>query len=190
MFRPAPSIIGVVCGAVLVLMSFGNAASAAAHRPATTGSLNAQTKPAGWHYFLDFRSRPGYLFGHTYIVYGRLDRYGRPIQTHYAGIYPLEGQQGLIVGSVIPVPASVRGVADDYKERPSNIYRLRLTPAQYARLTALVDHLKASDREWNLLFANCNDFAIDIAQGMGMNAPPSWLLPEVFIAGLREMNAH
>jgi hypothetical protein len=167
-----------------MLTALNPAAAAGRHRADTTGSLTA-----GEHYFVDFRSRPGYLFGHTYIIYGRLDDRGKPVETHYAGIYPLDGQPGLIVGSVIPVPASVRGVKDDYTEAPSNVYRLMLSPAQYAHLTRLVRRLKASDREWNLLFANCNDFAIDVAQGMGMNTPPSWLLPEAFIAGLRVMNS-
>jgi hypothetical protein len=179
---------GALCGAVLFLTGLSPAAAATAHKPITTGSVPTESRPASEHYFVDFRSRPGYLFGHTYIVYGRLDDHGRPIKTHYAGIYPLDGQPGLIIGSVIAVPASVRGVLDDYKEPPSNIFRLRLSPAQYARLTNLVRQAKASDREWNLLFANCNDFAIDIAQGMGMYTPPSWLLPEVFIDGLRAMN--
>ncbi len=42
----------------------------------------------------------------------------------YAGAYPLDGQRGLIIGSV--VPSSVRGVKEEYEERPSNIYRRKL----------------------------------------------------------------
>lgn len=139
-------------------------------------------------YFVEFRSRPGYLFGHTYLVYGRLNGRGRPATEKYAGSYPIDGQRGLIIGSVIPVPSSVRGVEEDYKLRPSNIYRRRLSAAQYARLSSVIRHVSANDRHWNLLFANCNDFAIEVARGMGLTTPPSWVLPEVFIAGLREMN--
>jgi hypothetical protein len=188
--RPYHSIFGALCCAVLVLIGCNPAAATGRHKPDTTGSVTADSKPSGEHYFVDFRSRPGYLFGHTFIVYGQLNERGRPIHTHYAGIYPISGQQGLIIGSFIAVPASVRGVKDDYKERPSNIYRLRLSPSQYAHLTHLVGHLKANHKEWNLLFANCNDFAIDVAQGMGMSTPPSWLLPEAFIDGLRDLNSN
>ena len=140
-------------------------------------------------YFVDFRSRPAYLFGHSFIVYGRLDEHGKPYDTHRAGIYPIDGQAGLIMGSaVFPVRASVRAVHGDYQERPSNIYRRRLTPAQYARLVRVVGGLRHSEREWNLLFKNCNDFAIDVAKGMGMTAPPSWLPPYFFVAQLRLLN--
>jgi hypothetical protein len=139
-------------------------------------------------HFVDFRSRPGYLFGHTFIVYGRLDARGRPRDSRLAGIYPTDGQAGLIVGSLIPVRASVRGVEDDFSERPNNIYRRRLSPAQYARLKRVVGGLKRSEREWDLLFKNCNDFAIAVAKGMDMATPPSWLLPYYFVGGMRVLN--
>ena len=139
-------------------------------------------------YFVDFRSRPGYLFGHTFIVYGRLDARGRPHGTRLAGIYPTDGQAGLIVGSLIPVRASVRGVEDDFSERPTNIYRKRLSPAQYAKLERVVGGLKRSEREWDLLFKNCNDFAIAVAKRMDMATPPSWLLPYYFVSGMRMLN--
>lgn len=139
-------------------------------------------------YFVEFRSRPGYLFGHTYLVYGRMDGHGRHVAEKYAGAYPLDGQRGLIIGSVVPVPSSVRGVKEDYDERPSNIYRRKLSAPQYARLRAVIRQVSADDKHWNLLFANCNDFAIEVAHRMGMSAPPSWVLPKDFIAGLRYLN--
>jgi hypothetical protein len=139
-------------------------------------------------YFIEFRSRPDYLFGHTYIVYGRLDGRGRPAEIRYAGRYPLDGERGLVIGSFIPVPASVHAVKDDYRRQPTNVYRRRLSPQQFARLIGLVRRLRADDRWWNLLFANCNDFAITVARGLGMRTPPSWLLPKDFVARLRAMN--
>ena len=149
----------------------------------------AQARPARLAgYFVDLRSRQGYLFGHTFIVYGRLDARGRPHNTRLAGIYPTEEQAGLIVGSLVPVRASVRGVEDDFIERPTNVYRKRLTPAQYGRLERVVRGLKRSEREWDLLFKNCNDFAIAVAKGMDMARPPSWLLPYYFVGGMRVLN--
>lgn len=139
-------------------------------------------------YFVDFRSRPGYLFGHTFIVYGRLDGRGYPLAAHVAGIYPVDGQTGLIIGSLVPVKASVRGVPDDFAERPTNIYRRRLSATQYARLLGVVRGLRRSERQWDLLFMNCNDFAIAVAKGMDMATPPSWLLPYYFVGGLRLLN--
>jgi hypothetical protein len=187
-------MVGAVCCAILITLTCGSAAargrskalSARASIPERVSAPERRSADDG--YFVEFRSRPGYLFGHTYLVYGRMDSRGRRISEKYAGSYPIDGQRGLIIGSVVPVPSSVRGVKEDYEERPSNIYRRRLSPAEYARLKAVIRHVSANDRHWNLLFANCNDFAIEVAHGMGLTTPPSWVLPEVFIAGLREMN--
>jgi len=175
MVRLGYSVWGAVLG---MLFALGVTAPACA----------AKRAPERAGYFLEFRSRPGYLFGHSYIVYGRLNERGKPYDTHLAGIYPTDGQAGLIMGSLLPVRASVRGVEDDYKERPSNAYRRRLTAAQYARLVHLVNGLKRSEREWDLLFKNCNDFSIAVAKGMDMTAPPSWLTPKYFVDGLRLLN--
>jgi hypothetical protein len=139
-------------------------------------------------YFLEFRSRPGYLFGHSYIAYGRLDGRGRPVDVSLAGIYPTDGQAGLIIGTLVPVPASVRGVEEDYREPPSNVYRRPLTAAQYARLLGIVAALKQSERAWDLLFKNCNDFSITVARSMGLATPPSWLAPYYFVDRLRLLN--
>lgn len=184
-------ILGALCSALLAIPEWG-AASGPAAQVATTGTASGkqatERQATGKRYFVDFRSRPGYLFGHTFIVYGQIDERGRPIHTRYAGNYPIEGQRGLILGSLIPVPSSVRGVREDHKERPTNIYRRRLSPADFAKLKRVVNRLRASKRQWNLLFENCNDFAIAVAQGMGMQTPLSWLPPSAFIDSLREMN--
>jgi hypothetical protein len=186
-------MLGVACCAMLIGVTSSAAANerskALRARASVPERINVpEMRSADEGYFVEFRSRPGYLFGHTYLVYGRLNARGRPATEKYAGSYPIDGQRGLIIGSVIPVPSSVRGVEEDYKLRPSNIYRRRLSAAQYARLRSVIRHVSANDRHWNLLFANCNDFAIEVARGMGLTTPPSWVLPEVFIAGLREMN--
>jgi hypothetical protein len=165
---------------MLAIAVWGLGARAAAAQPRDTGAAG---------YFVDFRSRPAYLFGHSFIVYGRLDSRGKPVESHREGIYPIDGQAGLIMGSaVFPVPASVRAVHGDFHERASNSYRRHLTHAQYERLLRVVRGLRASDREWNLLFKNCNDYAIEVAKGMGLTTPPSWLPPYYFVNGLRLLN--
>jgi hypothetical protein len=189
---PGLPILGALCSALLAIPAWGTAAAGPAEQVATTGTAGdkqaTERQAAGERYFVDFRSRPGYLFGHTFIVFGQIDKRGRLIHTRYAGNYPIDGQRGLILGSLISVPSSVRGVREDYKERPTNIYRRRLTLAEFAKLKRVVNHLRASERRWNLLFQNCNDFAIEVAHGMGMETPLSWLPPSAFIDGLREMN--
>jgi len=195
--RPKAAIagtLGAVCAVMLLALSSGNASAGSRARALSArASVPERVEPAyrrrtDKDYFVEFRSRPGYLFGHTYLVYGKLGQHGRPVTEKYAGAYPLDGQRGLIIGSVVPVPSSIRGVEEDYKLRPSNVYRRRLTARQYARLRAVVRHVSANDKHWSLLFANCNDFAIEVARGMGMSTLPSWVLPKVWIAGLRELN--
>jgi hypothetical protein len=178
--RSKARAVGALCCALLLaLVSFAAVANA--------GHPSPDTRDGRQSYFVDFRSRPGYLFGHTYIAYGRIDAHGGLHDMQYAGVYPLDGQSGLIIGAVIPVPASVRAVKGDFQP-PSNVYRRRLSATEFARLQQIVRDTRASGRQWNLLFNNCNDFAIDIADGLGMTAPPSWLPPDTFIDGLRFMN--
>jgi hypothetical protein len=189
---PSLPILGALSGALLAITPWGAAAAGPAKQVATIDTAaneHATEQPAAVErYFVDFRSRPGYLFGHTFIVFGQIDERGRLTKTHYAGNYPIDGQRGLILGSLISVPSSVRGVREDYKERPTNIYRRRLSPAEFDKLKRVVSHLRANKRQWNLLFQNCNDFAIEVAHRMGMETPLSWLPPSAFIDSLREMN--
>lgn len=181
---------------LLTLLAIVCAILAMTHRAAADGADRsgdvAGRGAGGWHaeapYFVDFRSRPGYLFGHTFIVYGRLDTSGRVIEAHYAGIYPRDDEVGLVLGSLIPVPASVRGVKGDFEEPATGLYRKRLTEAEYVRLTAAVRHAAETKHHWNLLTYNCNDFAVEVARALNMRTPPSLLLPANFIAELRLLN--
>jgi len=180
----------VVSCAIIVMTGKGVAGGAGGSSDGYAGAAPNQWQAEVKPYFVDFRSRAGYFFGHTFIVYGRLDAGGRPHDIRYAGIYPRDDELGLVVGMVIPVPASVRGVEDDYKEPATNVYRRRLTAAQYVRLNATVHHVTQSERHWNLLTYNCNDFATDIAHALGLRTPSSMLLPVHFIAELRALNGH
>jgi hypothetical protein len=165
--RPAPLLVALSC---LV---------------AALSSAHAQdAPPARSGYFIDFRARPGALWGHTFIVYGSTD--GREV--HRAGIYPDDGQQGLIFGTFVPVPATVRTVRDDLTETPSAIYRRSLSAADYARLKSTVARLRASERLWQMLMYNCNDFAQDVAHTLGLATPPSILVPNAWVRALKAMN--
>ena len=169
--------------------TIGFAALAITSWPAAVLAAPADDRqPAHEQYFVDVRSRAGYVFGHTYIAYGRLGDHGQPLETRYAGIYPLDDERGLIFGSVMPVAASVRGLDDDRKAAPTNIYRRRISAAQYARLASAVRRVGTTEHPWHLIFYNCNDFAIEVAQSLGLRAPPAWLLPRAFVGELRALN--
>ncbi len=138
--------------------------------------------------FVDFRARPGALWGHTFILYGRVDPRGQRIELHRAGLYPDDGQSGLILGSFVPVSATVRAVRDDFTEMPSAIYRRKLSAAEYARLKATVARLRANEHRWHMLMYNCNDFSQDVAHALGLRTPPSILVPNAWVRALKVLN--
>jgi hypothetical protein len=148
----------------------------------------AQDAAGRFNHFIDFRARPGAMWGHTFILYGRVDERGRPVELVHAGLYPDDGQVGLIFGTLVPVRAKVRAVHGDFSETPSAIYRRPLSPAQYARLKATVAYLRANDRSWHMLTHNCNDFGREVAQSLGLYTPPGILVPNAWVRALKAMN--
>ena len=57
--------------------AIGLAILAVTSSPMTVSAEPTDVRPTDAQYFIDFRSRAGYVFGHTYIVYGRLNTRGR-----------------------------------------------------------------------------------------------------------------
>src|SRR3954453_3498171 len=169
-------------------MAIGLAILAVTSWPMTVLAESRDAQSTDAQYFLDFRSRAGYVFGHTYIAYGRLNARGQPVEVRYAGIYPLDDGRGLVFGSVIPVAASGRGLEHDRKATPASVYRRRITATQYARLSAAVHRVGATEHPWHLMFYNSNNFAIEVAQWLGLRAPSAMLLPRAFIDELRDLN--
>jgi hypothetical protein len=139
-------------------------------------------------HFIDFRARPGAMWGHTFILYGRVDERGKPVELVRAGLYPDDGRAGLMLGTVVPVRAAVRAVPGDFSETPSAIYRRTLSSAQYARLKATVARIRATDHGWHMLMHNCNHFADRVAQSLGLYTPPNILVPNAWVRALKAMN--
>jgi hypothetical protein len=139
-------------------------------------------------YFVDFRSRPGYVYGHTIVVYGYFDAQGRAVEERYAGLYPKDDEAGLIVGTIIPVDASVRPVKEDFNTSPSMVYRRELTAREYRIMRAAIRHERQREHFWHVVIFNCNDFAARIAQALDMRVPSTLLLPPFFVLTLRLMN--
>ena len=136
-------------------------------------------------YFVDFRARPSSYIGHTYIVYGRLDADGRIAELHYAGLIP---EHNVWEGLFIPIEATVRQYKDDTRLLPTAIYRRRLNPTEYQRLTRAVRYMQATEHRWHAVFQNCNSFAVDIADVLRLGRPPSLLPPSVWVGMLRALN--
>jgi len=178
-----------LAAAVSLSLAAGFAGGAGAEdQPGHVFTSPADARLAGAPYFVDFRARRGALFGHTFIVYGRLDANGEPLGAEYAGNYPADGQIGLIVGSVIPVRTIIGSVKGDLTDPATIIYRRRLTAAQFARLKATVRHVRATEHYWHLMFFNCNDIAVEATKSIGLRSPSPWLIPHAYVTALRAMN--
>jgi hypothetical protein len=149
------------------------------------GATADPRRAAGESYFIDFRARPSTFIGHTFIIYGRVNANGRVTEHQYAGLIP---EEDVWRGLLAPIRATVRKYKDDAGRKPTVIYRRRLTPAEFDRVTRVVRLMKSAGRQWHVVFFNCNDFAIEVAEALGMARPPSLLPPSVWVAGLRALN--
>lgn len=144
-------------------------------------------QPSAGQAFVEFRARSGPdLVGHTFIVFGRLDAGGRIAQSEVAGLYTEEEKYWK--GILIPLPGFVGPEADDLRTPSRVVYRRYITAEQLRRLTAKVRQFRANQRVWHFLFVNCNDFAGEIAETVGLRRPPSLVLPVSYVAMLRILN--
>ena len=144
---------------------------------AICGDAVAQRLAAGGdQYFIDFRARRSHYIGHTYIVYFRVGAGGRVIEEHHEGLIP---EEDVWNGVFSPIRASIRKYKDDTRMPATVIYRRELSAAEFARVGRAVAMLKATQNRWHVIFYNCNDFAIEIAEALGLWRPPSLLPPSV-----------
>jgi hypothetical protein len=141
-------------------------------------------------YFIEFRSRYALSYGHTYAVFGRLDRAGKIIDPQVAGLHPSSySAVPYVLGHIVPVPAETGWSDGDLEEQyRSASWQVILTRAQYDKVVAYIRQLQASSHLWNATVLNCNSFVANIAHSMGYKTPAIQLRPQQFITDLREMN--
>lgn len=145
-------------------------------------------RPATDGYFVDFRVRSGGVFGHTYVVYGRIDARGRFVRPRYAGLYPDGPFSGTALLAVLAVPGKVSADRADHRRRPRVIYRRRLSAAAFVRLRRTVQSERRTPQAWDLLLYNCNSFAAYVARAIGLRVPPTFEFPDDFVRDLYVMN--
>ena len=167
----------VLLGSLPLLAALATMRASAESAPRQGGS--------GERYFIEFRARPSTYIGHTYIIYGRIDVAGRAIDYTYAGLIP---EYNVWQGFFGLVPATVRHYKDDSLFKPNTIYRRSITAAEFDSVVRTVRFLRSIEHEWHPIFQNCNDFAIEVAEALGMRRPPSLMPPSMWVAMLRLMN--
>jgi hypothetical protein len=138
-------------------------------------------------YFIEFRARNSTHIGHTYLVYFRVDASGHVAEEHHAGLVP---EEDVWNGVFSPIRAAIRKYKDDIRMPATVIYRRQLSAAEFERVGRAVRMLKANEHRWHLIFYNCNDFAIEIAEALRLWRPPSLLPPSAWVGMLRALNEH
>lgn len=148
------------------------------------------TKVATSRYFIEFRSRYALSYGHTYVVFGKLDKNGNMISPEVAGLAPASHDPSqYVVGHFIPVPASTGWTDGDLEEQyRSASWRVLLSEAEYRDVVAFIRKQQAVSKTWEATVNNCNAWTGEIARHMGYKTPGIWLRPQQFITQLRQMN--
>jgi len=155
------------------------------------GAKPAAASSGGGQYFVEFRARYAWDYGHTFIVHGRV---GEPLtKASVAGLSPVgDDSTAWVIGHYVPVPAETGWTDGDLEDKYiSARYRVYMSKAQYDRVMVFVRQLQASKKVWSAELYNCNAFVGDIAQFMGLRVPKSSLIyPRVFINNMRQINTH
>jgi hypothetical protein len=153
-------------------------------RPAGTPAASSAERP----YFVEFRARSAYNYGHTFVVHGRV---GDPLtKKSVVGLHPAGDSMPWTIGHFIPVPSETGWSDGDIGYNDRYIiakYRVFLTEAEYRTVLAKMRQMQANTPLWHAAVYNCNAFTGDIAKYMGLSAPFHWLMPKDYINGIKEM---
>jgi hypothetical protein len=179
------TISGLALGLAACVIAFSPAlaqttANAAEAKPAA---------PAAGAYYIEFRAASIGAYGHSYVVYGRLNGHGQPADFHYTDLHPMGNYAIMALGHVLPVPANTSWDPDVAKLPVSSSYRQKLNASQYQNLVAAVRRAQANKEPyWNAITNNCNHYAAALARAAGLRAPTDLQLSYGFVPSLRELN--
>jgi len=140
-------------------------------------------------YYIEFRSRYAWDYGHTYIVHGRVGE--APTKASVAGLSPVgDDATAWVIGHYVPVPAETGWTDGDLEDKyVTSRYRVLMSKEQYDRILAHIQQLQAQSHMWSAELYNCNAFVADVAQYMGLAVPSSTLIyPKIFVNHLRMLN--
>src|SRR3984885_12741125 len=152
------------------------------------GATSVVTSGSG-AYYIEFRSRYAWDYGHTYVVHGRVGE--APTHASVAGLSPVgDDATAWVIGHYVPVPAETGGTDCDLEDKyTTSRYRVLMDKDQYDRVVAHIKGLQAQSHVWSAELYNCNAFVADVAQYMGLSVPTSTLIfPKIFVNHLRMLN--
>ena len=182
---------GLFALAALTSVGFSTASAQDAPKPVVRAA-NAKTPvvtSGSGAYYIEFRSRYAWDYGHTYVVHGRVGE--APNKNSVAGLSPVgDDATAWVIGHYVPVPAETGWTDGDLEDKyVSARYRVLMSKDQYDRVVAYIKDLQGRSHSWSAELYNCNAFVADIAKFMGMKVPNSTLIyPKVFVNNLRKIN--
>jgi len=140
-------------------------------------------------YYIEFRSRFAWDYGHTYLVHGRVGE--TPTRASVAGLSPVgDDATAWVIGHYVPVPAETGWTDGDLEDKyVTSRYRVLMSKEQYDRALAYIKGLQGRSHIWSAELYNCNAFVADVAKFMGLQVPSSTLIyPKIFVNHLRLLN--
>ena len=165
-------------------------ARGSARRSAKNKAARTSEPPAD-RYFIEFRSRTAVSYGHTFVVHGLVNGSNNILPSQVAGLHPAGNSSAVyILGHVLPVPAETGASYGDTDEQYLTArYRIEMGQARYLRVAAFIKQWQAKNTIWTATKYNCNWFAGEIAQFMGLRTPNPLEYPEDYINQLRSLNS-
>jgi hypothetical protein len=140
-------------------------------------------------YYIEFRSRYAWDYGHTYLIHGRVG--APPTKDSVAGLSPVgDDSTAWVIGHYVPVPAETGWTDGDLEDKYATArFRVLMNKDEYDRVVGHIKDLQNSSHMWSAELYNCNAFVGDVAKFMGLKVPASTLIyPKVFVTHLRLMN--
>jgi hypothetical protein len=143
-------------------------------------------------YFVEFRARSAYNYGHTFLVHGRVGQ--RITKNDVVGLHPAtESPIPWMIGHIIPVPSETGASDGDFEDAYIIArYRVYLSEAEYKPVLAKMREWQRSTPLWHAGVYNCNAFVGSVARYMGLQSPNPMAghlqLPKAFITELKVVN--
>jgi hypothetical protein len=155
-------------------------------------AVNAKTPmitSGSGQYYIEFRSRYAWDYGHTFLVHGRVGE--TPTKDSVAGLSPVgDDATAWVIGHYVPVPAETGWTDGDLEDKYiSARYRVLMDKDQYDRVVGHIKQMQSQSHVWSAELYNCNAFVADVAKYMGLKVPSSTLIyPKIFVNHLRMLN--
>ncbi len=146
--------------------------------------------PEAKSFYIDIRAREeAGGFGHTYVALGSIDQSGHEQQTVLVGFVPRSADDDRWSRFGIPVTGLVGVTRSDFVQQPAARFRVTISRTRYFRAVSKIYSLRSTWKTYDLLVHNCNGFAGQIANSVGLRTPViTAQYPMRYVAELRALN--